>query len=191
MIACDPTVPNWIRPPATLPLMGTAPGAVERLIVPLSFEDDCVHCRTNVPLNDPPYLPFQRPESAGRPTCADELAEPAGAALDEGGDEAEAADDDEVVVEGAVEPDDLVVALLDEHAATSAAVVQATASSFVRPIVIAPACRELAVAEYESARRREIPGAGRTKASSQVAGEYAVPVRRAPRSALVCTRIRG
>lgn len=53
MIARDPTVPKRIRSPVTVPLMVVAPGDVERLIVPVSFDVDCVHLSMNVPVYAP------------------------------------------------------------------------------------------------------------------------------------------
>jgi hypothetical protein len=87
VIAWDPTVPNWIRPPTTVPLIVTAPGAVERSIVPVSFDVDCAHRRTKVPVYAPLYLPFQLPDSTGPATGGADLVVLVGAAtLDSGAD---------------------------------------------------------------------------------------------------------
>jgi hypothetical protein len=135
VIAWDPTVPNWIRPSATVPSMVTAPGAVERSIVPVSFEVDCVHRRTNVPVYAPLYVPFQSPESTGPAPSSDDFVRLVGAvALDWGAD---------VTLAGAVDDgagvDDVDdVALLDEHAASRAAAVPTTKISFVRFMSLPP-----------------------------------------------------
>lgn len=49
--------------PDTVPLRGNAPGSVDSVIVPVSFDVACVHCSTNVPVKEPPYVPRQVPES--------------------------------------------------------------------------------------------------------------------------------
>jgi hypothetical protein len=130
VIAWDPTVPKWIRPPATAPLMVTAPEPVERLIVPVSFDVDCVHRRTNVPVYAPLYVPLQLPDSTGPAASGDDLVELVGAAkFDWPGDVTLAAGE----ADSGADTDDVEdVALLDEHAATSAAAVPTTKISFVR-----------------------------------------------------------
>ena len=52
VIAVDPTVPNWIVVPSTVPLMSGVP-SVDRSIEPLSLLPLCVHVSVNVPLNEP------------------------------------------------------------------------------------------------------------------------------------------
>ena len=54
VIAVEPTVPNRIEFPVTTPLRLTVP-SVESLMLPVSFEFDCVQVRVNVPLNAPAY----------------------------------------------------------------------------------------------------------------------------------------
>ena len=49
------TVPNLIEPPLTDPVMPVVSGGSESVIVPLSFEPDCVQLRWNVPVNAPLY----------------------------------------------------------------------------------------------------------------------------------------
>jgi hypothetical protein len=130
VIAWDPTVPKWIRPPVTVPSMVTAPGAVERLIVPVSFDVDCVHRRTNVPVCTPLYVPFQLPDRTGPAAGGDDLVGLVGAAkIDWRADVTPAAGE---VDNGAGVDDVEDVPLLDEHAATSVAAVQTAKISFVR-----------------------------------------------------------
>ena len=127
-------MPNWIRPSATVPSMVTAPGAVERSIVPVSFEVDCVHRRTNVPVYAPLYVPFQLPDSTGPATRSDDLAGLVGAAeLDWRADVTPAAGEVDTWAAGVEDADDVEdAALPDEHAATSAAAVPTTKISLVR-----------------------------------------------------------
>ena len=61
VIAVEPTVPNRIEFPVTTPLRLTVP-SVESLMLPVSFEFDCVQVRVNVPLNAPSYCPDHVPE---------------------------------------------------------------------------------------------------------------------------------
>lgn len=64
MMAVEPTVPNWMVPPLTLPLMLVVCGGAERVMSPVSFDEASVHLRTNVPEKEPLYVPFQVPDSA-------------------------------------------------------------------------------------------------------------------------------
>gem|GEM_PF-3590201 len=77
VIAAEPTVPNWMAPPCTVPWTLGLP-SVERLIVPLRFDPDCCHVRVNVPVKAPLYCPDHFPESppeaAGVPDAAGLLA---------------------------------------------------------------------------------------------------------------------
>ena len=61
VIAVEPTVPKRIEFPVTTPLRLTVP-SVESLMLPVSFEFDCVQVRVNVPLNAPSYCPDHVPE---------------------------------------------------------------------------------------------------------------------------------
>jgi hypothetical protein len=70
VMAVEPTVPNWIEFPATTPLRLTVP-SVESLMLPVSFEFDCVQVRVNVPLNAPSYFPDHVPERS--PVAAEGL----------------------------------------------------------------------------------------------------------------------
>ena len=54
-------MPNRIEFPVTTPLRLTVP-SVESLMLPVSFEFDCVQVRVNVPLNAPSYCPDHVPE---------------------------------------------------------------------------------------------------------------------------------
>lgn len=71
--AVEPTVPNLMASPSTVPFTGTVPD-VDRLILPASFEPACTQVSVNVPENVPSYLPVHFPDS---PTacCADDAAE--------------------------------------------------------------------------------------------------------------------
>lgn len=64
MIAVEPTVPNRIAPPVTVPLTGTVPPVLDSMMVPANAEPDCCQVKLNVPVNAPLYLPDQVPESA-------------------------------------------------------------------------------------------------------------------------------
>jgi hypothetical protein len=124
--------------------MVMAPGAVERLIVPVSFDVDWVHCRTNVPVYAPPYVPFQLPDSTGPFTGRGDLVGLVGAVTLAGGADVTPAAgevDDWAGRAGVEEVEDVV--LLDEHPATSAAVVPTAKISFVRFMVIIPVAREI------------------------------------------------
>jgi hypothetical protein len=59
----EPTVPNVIVLPFTVPFRGSVP-AVDRWIVPASFPDDSVHVSVKVPVKAPLYDPDQLPVSA-------------------------------------------------------------------------------------------------------------------------------
>ena len=97
--------------------------------MPVSFEVDCLHRRTNVPVYAPLYVPFQLPDSAGPATRSDDLVGLVSAAtLDWRADVTLAREVDN----GAGVDDVEDVASLDEHAATSAAAVPTTKISFVR-----------------------------------------------------------
>jgi hypothetical protein len=63
VMAVDPTVPNVIALPLTVPVRCTVPPG-DRWIVPLSFPDDSVQVRTNVPEKLPLYVPDQVPVRA-------------------------------------------------------------------------------------------------------------------------------
>ena len=52
-MASEPTVPKRIEPPFTLPWMSGVPGGLESLIVPFSFDPDCVHFSVNEPWKVP------------------------------------------------------------------------------------------------------------------------------------------
>ena len=49
VMTVEPTVPNVMTLPFTVPVRGIVP-AVDRLIVPLSFPDDSVHVSSKVPV---------------------------------------------------------------------------------------------------------------------------------------------
>ena len=53
VMSVDPTVPKLIVLPATVPLIGMVPLNDESVIVPLSFDPDCVQFSVNVPVNAP------------------------------------------------------------------------------------------------------------------------------------------
>src|SRR4029079_842774 len=71
--AVEPTVPNLMASPSTVPFTGTVPD-VDRLILPASFDPACTQVRVNVPENVPSYSPVHFPDS---PTacCAEDAAE--------------------------------------------------------------------------------------------------------------------
>jgi hypothetical protein len=170
VIAWDPTVPKWIRPLATVPVIVTARGAVERSIVPVSFDVDCAHRRTKVPVYAPPHLPFQLPDSTGPATGANDLVGLVGVAtLARGADVTPAAGDVDDEADSAAVEDVKDVVLLDEHAATSAADVPSTRIRFVRFMFIAPKTERLAVAEYEATRNTSVRPAGRVTFSGRAA----------------------
>jgi hypothetical protein len=58
--AVEPTVPNVMVLPVTVPVRGTVPD-VDRWIVPASFPDDSVHVRSKVPVKAPLYVPDHLP----------------------------------------------------------------------------------------------------------------------------------
>ena len=51
--AVEPTVPNLIESPSTVPFTGTVPD-VDSAIVPCSFDPVCCQLSWNVPVNVPP-----------------------------------------------------------------------------------------------------------------------------------------
>ncbi|MGH8861185.1 MAG: hypothetical protein ACRDVG_08110 [Jatrophihabitantaceae bacterium] len=136
--------------------------------MPVSFDVDCVHRRTNVPAYEPLYVPFQLPDSTGPATGGNDLVGLVGAAtLDWRADVTLAAGE----VDNGADADDVEdVALLDEHAATSAAAAPTTKISFVRFMSSPPRAERLAVAEYEPLKRPEIHRCGpQDGAASQAA----------------------
>jgi hypothetical protein len=63
VIAVEPTVPKLIESPCTVPLMGVLELLKDEiLMVPLSFEPDCVQVRVNEPWYEPLYCPDHVPE---------------------------------------------------------------------------------------------------------------------------------
>jgi hypothetical protein len=63
VIAVEPTVPNVIALPFTVPCRGTVP-PVDKSIVPLNFPDDSIQVSENVPVNAPLYVPDHLPVRA-------------------------------------------------------------------------------------------------------------------------------
>jgi hypothetical protein len=53
-MAAEPTVPNRIADPLSVPLTARVLGGVESLIVPFRFDPDSFQLRVNVP----PYVPL-------------------------------------------------------------------------------------------------------------------------------------
>jgi hypothetical protein len=136
VIAVEPTVPNWMWPPDTVPLMGTVDGGVDSFIVPDSLAVACDQVRTKVPLKEPLYLPFQVPERpAARTVARDDVVVVAagvtGALLLEACELVRAAP-----AGAELEPSD--VALPDEHAAANMATVPIAATRVVRDMSMPP-----------------------------------------------------
>ena len=68
LTAVEPTVPNLIEPPSTVPFTGTVPD-VDSVILPCSFDPACSQLSVNVPENVPPYVPVHLPDRP--PDCCD------------------------------------------------------------------------------------------------------------------------
>ena len=68
LTAVEPTVPNLIEPPSTVPFTGTVPD-VDSVILPCSFDPACSQLSVNVPENVPPYLPVHLPDRP--PDCCE------------------------------------------------------------------------------------------------------------------------
>jgi hypothetical protein len=127
VISVDPTVPNLILLPSTVPLIGVVPPASGRLMVPVSFDPDCCQCSVKVPLNDPLYWPFQVPESR----ALDFVAAAAGdAAAVDAGAEVEAA------AGVAADAGEAVGLLAELQAASSSAAGTMTAGTMIGAILV-------------------------------------------------------
>lgn len=64
MAVDEPTVPNVMVLPFTVPWMDTVPPRLDTLIVPRSVDPDCRQVSRKVPVYAPPYRPDQVPVSA-------------------------------------------------------------------------------------------------------------------------------
>ena len=62
VITSEPSVPNLIAFPSTVPVIGSVSDGADNWIVPLNDEPDCCQCSKNVPSYDPLYCPFHVPE---------------------------------------------------------------------------------------------------------------------------------